>query len=300
MALVVATPTDAGIDGAASSVRTADRLGVQVIGTVANRAAAPPNRLLEQTEVPLLATVPDRTQPLTHNETAAAFEDLLGAIRRAQIDRPDLDVDVINKLSTGIGPLDRGLDGGLAPGTVVALIADPNSQSDLLIQEFTAARGTLYLSTTRSSTVIEELMESSNADPGDATIRHLDGPDALERAVELIERLPPKANLVIDPVNALEDTDQDDYDDFLNATVERMRETGGIALLHCLTESVPANRATTKHFADVVVEIESVTDAKTVRQVATVSKSRRNPAPGDRIEIDLSADLGVDVDSATK
>jgi len=96
-------------------------------------------------------------------------------------------------------------------------------------------------------------------------------------------------------MNPLERQDQETYDDFLNTTVERMRETGGIALFHCLTKSAPKNRTMTEHFADVVIEIGSETDADSVRQIATVSKSRRNPAPGDRIEIDLSADLGVDV-----
>lgn len=297
LALVVSTTTSTGIDDAISTVETADRIGVDVVGTVANRASTPPTELLDRTDLPVLATIPDRASPLEAASVEEAFAELLGAIRRAEIDRPELDVRVVDKLSTGIEPLDRELDGGLAPGTVVALRADPGSQSEMLLYAFTAARGTLYCSTERSPAVVRDQMDAASGNPGDATIRHLDGPSPFETATDLIEALPAKANLVIDPMNPLERLDQDDYDDFLNATVERMRETGGIALFHCLTESTPTNRATTEHFADVVIELESATDDDSVRQIATVSKSRRNPAPGDRIEIDLSDDLGVDVES---
>ncbi len=66
---------------------------------------------------------------------------------------------MVGRLDTGIDVLDRKLDGGLPPGCIVAYTADPASQSELLLYELTAARGTLYLSTERSDDAVRHAIE---------------------------------------------------------------------------------------------------------------------------------------------
>ena len=59
------------------------------------------------------------------------------------------------RLSTGIDILDRQLDGGIPPGSIVLLAADPASQSELFPYELTAARATTYLTTIRSAPAVQ-------------------------------------------------------------------------------------------------------------------------------------------------
>lgn len=71
-----------------------------------------------------------------------------------------------DRVATGIDVLDRKLDGGLPPGTIVAYTVRPASQSELLFYELTAARRTLYLSTQRSAKAFFHAMEQRAAPVG--------------------------------------------------------------------------------------------------------------------------------------
>ena len=74
------------------------------------------------------------------------------------------------RLETGIDVLDRKLNGGLPPGSIVAFTASPASQSELLLYELTAARGTLYLTTERSDQAVRDAIENTNAPVGSPTV----------------------------------------------------------------------------------------------------------------------------------
>jgi len=50
---------------------------------------------------------------------------------------------VTGRLSTGVDILDRQLDGGIPPGSIVLLAADPASQSELFLYELAGVRATL-------------------------------------------------------------------------------------------------------------------------------------------------------------
>jgi KaiC/GvpD/RAD55 family RecA-like ATPase len=75
------------------------------------------------------------------------------------------------RLRMGIDVLDRKLDGGVPPGSIVAYVADPASQSELLLYELTAARRTLYLTTQRSTEAVEDALARSPATIGNPTVR---------------------------------------------------------------------------------------------------------------------------------
>ncbi|WIV66439.1 RAD55 family ATPase [Natrialbaceae archaeon AArc-T1-2] len=199
------------------------------------------------------------------------------------------------RLQTGINVLDRKLDGGIPPGCIVAYTADPASQSELLLYELTAARGTLYVTTQRSDDAVRHAIDSSMARVGSPTVRHLDSDEPLSEATRLIGALPDGANLIIDPVDVLERTDRHEYVDFLNTLKDRMLETGSLAFLHCLkSDAEPENRPTTTHVADAVFDLRTTVGATELENFLTIPKYRRGGAPSETIKLELSERVEID------
>lgn len=202
---------------------------------------------------------------------------------------------MVGRLETGIDVLDRKLDGGIPPGCVVAYTASPASQSELLLYELTAARGTLYLTTERSDDVVRHTIESSQARVGSLTVRRVSGDDPLAEAQRLVGALPDGANLIVDTMDVLERNDRDDYRSFLNTLKAQMLDTGGIAVLHCLKgETVPENRLTTKHIADAVFDLETCVGTTQLENYLTIPKYRACGAPTERIKLELSEEVAID------
>ncbi|RQG93858.1 RAD55 family ATPase [Natrarchaeobius chitinivorans] len=199
------------------------------------------------------------------------------------------------RLETGIDVLDRKLGGGLPPGCVVAYDASPASQSELLLYELTAARGTLYLSTERSDGAITTAIESSPSSVGNPTVRRITGEEPLEEARQFVDALPDGANLIVDTMNVLERTDTDDYVSFLNGLKDRMLETSSIAVLHCLKEpSQPANRTRTHHAADAVFDLRTTVAGTELENHLTIPKLRHGNQPTETIKLELTEEVAID------
>ncbi|WP_415378753.1 P-loop NTPase [Halosimplex sp. TS25] len=165
--------------------------------------------------------------------------------------------DPTDHVATGIGALDEAV-GGLPPGSVAVLSADPASQSEYLLAQFTATRGTLYITTERTEESVRHALDAVDVDVGSPTIRSLTGDGALDEATELVEELPDGSNLIVDGTARLERADRDSYLSFVNALKERMVASDGLALLHCLSRpTTPENRPSTEHVADAVFEFET-------------------------------------------
>ena len=256
--IVVTTDSGRSLDAARTTIEMARRLGVTVLGAVANECDEVPSEIESWVDVPVLGVVPEAESPLRDDETTAAYEEIVETLQtRNATDRtpPEYDDDL---LRTGIDVLDRRLGGGLAPGSVAALTAEPASQSEQLLYEATAPRGTLYLSTERSAANVQRGLETTSVETGNPTVRHVGGTDCLESATEMIEKLPDGATLIVDPADALERHDRHAYVSFLNDLKERMVETDSVALLHCLNGAdEPANRTATIHAADAVFDLQT-------------------------------------------
>lgn len=200
-----------------------------------------------------------------------------------------------SRLQTGIEVLDRKLDGGLPPGCVVALTADPASQSELILYELTAARGSLYITTARSNDIVRHAIDISEAQAGSPTIREVNGDNPLEEAEKLVGALPEGANLIIDPMDLLEESPPEDYLAFLNGVKDRMIETGSIAVLHCLKgNGRSANRTTTEHVADAVFDLSTETDGMEIENLLSIPKYRAGGAPTETIKLELSERVEID------
>ena len=201
---------------------------------------------------------------------------------------------MVGRLETGIDVLDRKLDGGLPPGCVVAYTASAASQSELVLYELTAARGTLYLTTERTDEIVRHAIESSHARVGSPTVRHVESENRLSEAQRLIGALPDGANLIIDTMNLLERSDEETYRAFLNDLKSRMLETGSIAVLHCLKDDEPKNRVATKHAADAVFDLETATGGTELENYLSIPKFRGGGAPTERIKLELSDAVTID------
>ena len=208
---------------------------------------------------------------------------------------------MVGRLETGIDVLDRMLDGGLPPGCVVAYTANLASQSELLLYELTAARGTLYLSTKRSDEAVRTAIESSMVQVGSPTVRRVADDNPLEEASRLVSALPDGANLIVDTMDVLERAEATAYVDFLNDLKAHMLQTGSIAILHCPKgRDTPENRGTTEHMADAVFDLRTTLDGNEIENYLSIPKYRHGGAPvetiklqlSERVEIDTSRDIG--------
>lgn len=199
------------------------------------------------------------------------------------------------RLPTGITVLDRQLGGGIPAGSIVLLSASPASQSELLLYELTATRGTLYLTTVRSDQAVQDALDRFEGHAGRPTIRDIAGDAPLDHANRLVSTLPEGANLIIDTADVLERTDHARYRSFLNHLQTTMVNTGGLAVLHGLKgRSVPSHRDLTEHVADVVFDLETSVDGSEVVNRLAVPKFRGGRALEETIKLKLADRVAID------
>ncbi|WP_227354300.1 RAD55 family ATPase [Haladaptatus salinisoli] len=199
------------------------------------------------------------------------------------------------RLSTGIPVLDRELDGGIPPGSTVALCARPASQSELLLTEFTVSRPTLYLTTDRDEEAVSGRFRRA---PGRRTpeVRYVPGDAPLEHARRLFRRLPGGSTLVIDSMNLLERQDSSRYRNFLHDLQQHVRGTDGLAVFHCLDgRSVPDRRDVTEHVADVVFQLRTEISGDRVENRLAVPKFRGGRALPETIKLELTESVSIDM-----
>jgi KaiC/GvpD/RAD55 family RecA-like ATPase len=205
------------------------------------------------------------------------------------------DIFTSDRLPTGVEALDRELDGGIPPGSVVAYQAPPASQSELLLYELTNTRPTLYLTTDRTEDAVSDAFERANCPTGNPQIRFVPGDAPLENANRLIRSLGEGANLVIDPSDMLERSDRNRYQNFMNDLQNHMRNTGSLAVLHCMRGAdTPALRTTTEHMADVVFDLRQAFEGTEVETRLAVPKFRGGHALTDTIKLELADRVRVD------
>ncbi|MEF8881581.1 MAG: transcriptional regulator [Halapricum sp.] len=201
-----------------------------------------------------------------------------------------------DRLRTGIDVLDRKLDGGIPAGSIVVLNADPASQAELFLYELTATRGTLYLSLDRSEQAIRDSLANSPTNTGEPTVRHVSGEAPLDNASKLVSALPETSNLIIDPLNVLEEQEPPSrFRSFMNDLQNHIFNTGSLAVLHCLDgRAVPPLRDTTEHFADVVFQMDTTVQGDEIENQLSIPKFRGGRAPTNIIKLNLVEEVSID------
>lgn len=227
------------------------------------------------------------------------------------------------RLSTGNLHLDRELGGGLEPGRIIGIRTAPGSQGELLLKSFAVANGAMYLSTTRTNDSLEKWLSTSHG--SDVRYAGIDGlmakhsgglGDLLAGAsgwdengeaepstttmpvdIEPIENVVENSDqsIIIDPVNPLEDLDEDVYMRFLHDLRRRITDLDQVAILRMVeTSSTLDNRWLTLDIADEVWDLSAEINNGRVEFHLTVFKSRSGYIPSRTIKLELGDSVAVD------
>lgn len=222
------------------------------------------------------------------------------------------------KLGTGIHGLDRELSGGIEAGSLVSIIAGPATQSEHLFQQTLGLRPTLYLSALRESQAVEEslgdvsddvfvedLQKTSRMDK--ESVKELtgsrgysspitNGDETLDAVYETLEKVDRQMNIILDPVNPLEETEgTDTYREVINKFKSKTLETNSLGILHCITlEEAPPLRDITLAISDVVVELELVPATNEMQYQLTIPKNRGGEPLLAETEVVFESDVMID------
>ncbi|MFB6220801.1 MAG: RAD55 family ATPase, partial [Halolamina sp.] len=200
------------------------------------------------------------------------------------------------RVSTGVPELDREIDGGVYPGSIVVVLAPPASQSEALLHATMRERRTRYVTTRRNETAVSETLSRvfETGSPGySVKYAGLDEPLAnVRQAIALVEE---NAAIVVDTVDPLERTgDADRYVTFLNELKDSLIATGSIGVLHAaVSGNREALRDVTESFADVVLEVEVQRSGSQVEHMLSVPKFRAHDLPGETIKLELGSEVRV-------
>ncbi|SNR23845.1 RAD55 family ATPase [Halorubrum vacuolatum] len=202
----------------------------------------------------------------------------------------------MDRLATGIPVLDRVLDGGLPPGSVVVLKADAASQSELFINTFCGVRETQYVTTVRSTTTVERGIERSDAvDTESVTVHAAHDEEAIERTAAVVSELDTESTLIVDSVEPLERTDAETYRRFIDDLMTRVIDAEAIAILHAVrSEHDPENRVLTEQMADLVFDLRSRVTGTDVEHRLIVPKFRGGVIPEKPLKLKLGESVTVD------
>lgn len=196
------------------------------------------------------------------------------------------------RLSTGSEVLDRQLEGGIPPGTLVALTAPPDTQSELFLQALAGERQTIYLSPVRPA---DEVTETLDLPHSKLSVLQKEPETILTEPEESFKETDAHSNIIIDPMNGFETGQRRRYIDFLNTLKEHLRTTESVALLHCIdAESNPSLRSLTLNRADLVWRLQLTVTTLTVDTRLIISKFRDGKALRKPIKLRLTDSVQID------
>lgn len=202
---------------------------------------------------------------------------------------------VRDTVSTGVPALDRKLDGGLPTGTVVSLLADPASQSELFLSELASQRETLYLTVDRSPTAVSKSLNGQAGAFDDLSVKSLDASAPVVDALRSIATLPEDGLVVIDPIGPLERAGSGSYRAFLSELKSIAAQRDAVAVLHALKHAdAPSQRHRTEHVADVVFDLVTEPSGDSVENRLLVPKFRGGRALTDAVRMSLTDRIAVD------
>ena len=197
-------------------------------------------------------------------------------------------------LPTGISALDRQFGGGLPSGSVVVLEADPDSQSELILNRFARVRECRYLTTVRSPAAVEAALSRDGDE--ETTVEAVDDGGDIEEASSLTADPPDGGTLIVDSVEPLEDgASTAAYAEFLDGVRSRVCDADGVALLHALRRGEdPQTRRVTEQVADVVFDLRTTVTGTEIANRLVVPKFRGGAALEEPLKLKLTDEVAVD------
>ena len=184
---VVVVTTDRGrsIEDTVTTVEVANRLGVPVVGAIVTMTDEASSAVETQLDVPVLATVPKSEAPLANEDTHAAYDRAVKRLGTAEPGESDPIDPAGTRMATGVESIDRRLGGGLPPGSIAAVVGEPDSHAESILHRLTATRGTLYLSTDRPERLVRVALSADSGPTGSPAVRTVDT-DPIDDVTELL------------------------------------------------------------------------------------------------------------------
>jgi KaiC/GvpD/RAD55 family RecA-like ATPase len=202
------------------------------------------------------------------------------------------------KLSTGIKPVDRILDGGINSGSCVAIVTPPEAQVEPLLCAPIHLRPTQYFTTVQTEEGTRRQFEHIGGEPQLERLEHVGIQDALSQITSDVQDLGTEHDVVIDVIDPLEDTTgMAEYADFLNRLSERLIETESIAFFSCLDSgNEPDNRELTLSMADYVWQLIPERKSESLEYYLEMPKASNTLLDkDDRVfQLDLGRDVRID------
>jgi hypothetical protein len=214
-------------------------------------------------------------------------------------------VDVSDeRLSTGIGGLDRVLDGGVPTGSLVVVTGPADSPVERIPYAFAEAHPARYYSTLRPGGAVNDDMAAAaggidgfdfrDEEATPTRVQDVREGDLLTGPDDRFAGLSAGETVVVDPVNPLERADRAEYRAFLDGLIAGLRSAGGTGVLNAhQVPDTPAGRDLTLALADVVLELRMAVGDR-VNWKLVVRKLRRADLPEKPLA--LVFDDGVRVD----
>lgn len=222
-----------------------------------------------------------------------------------------------NKLRTGIGNLDRSLEGGLPYGSISTIVTPANSQGELFFDKFSDNRPTLYISTKQSEIVInrrlsqldtEQTLEqqdhiqvadlSNILDPDDL-MRELD--DAITQFKTQLEKNDVgEYNIIIDTINRIEEMGDNRIVELFDILQSHIYDDGEdtvepcIVYLHALANNSSPIRQSTLNLSDVAMRLYRTRDDIEMRYFLFVLKNRFGEAIQEGLKVKIHDTVKVD------
>lgn len=216
------------------------------------------------------------------------------------------------RLPTGITEIDRSIRKGFITGSIISLVAPPDSQSEVLLEEFANERRTLYLSTTRRVDAVKRAFNHHGREPeaSEMVFRHMfdDDPtlfgdidkdhplDRIEHAIQTVCDSPRESNIIIDTMNVIESmADQARLIEFFNSVDEILADSESLCFLHCIGESSNSDmRNLTLNMSDAVMQVNQNRRGEEIETRLSIPKIRGCSAVSETIKLQLTDSVEVD------
>jgi hypothetical protein len=118
----------------------------------------------------------------------------------------------------------------------------------------------------------------------------------VDSVYELISNIDRDINVIIDPTNPLEESENKDaYRELLNELKSTVLDTGGLGILHCIDhEESPAFRDVTLTISDVVWELELNPKMDELEYELIIPKNRGGHPILEKTTLKMDADIWID------
>lgn len=200
-----------------------------------------------------------------------------------------------DRLSTGVAVIDRHMEGGVPKGSLLAISAPPESQSDLLLTAAASAADTHVVTTTRSAEAVLQQFKSRRIKTTNLTFQAVDPAAFAADPDTVLDAVPSDGYLIIDGFEEFERLDDSTHKTALRALGASIRDRESVGVLHCARQETRTGaRRRTLGFADVVWQLHLVISSLHVDTRLTVTKVRGGKAYLDPIKLKLTDRVSVD------